>query len=384
MQFELTSDQTLIRQTVREFAEKNVRPIAAKADQEKRWPAENIPKMAELGLLGLNTPAELGGAGADMVSYAIAIEELSRVCASHGVIASVNNSLYLWPVTTFGTAAQHEKFAKPYAQGHKLGAYGLSEPVAGSDPAGGQSTAVKKGDHFVLNGQKNFITNGGHADTVIVFCKTDPSQRHKGMSALLVEKGMPGFTWSEPEHKVGIRAAHSTQLYFDNVEVPHENLLGKEGDGFKIAMKTLDGGRIGIAAQALGIAQACLEESIAYAKEREQFGKPIADFQAIQFKLADMAMRVQAARLLTYQAASLKDAGKDYGPAAAMAKCYAGDTAMWAATECVQIHGGNGYTTDYAAERHFRDAKITQIYEGTNEIQRVVIGGALLKGWLPQ
>ena len=226
MQFETTSEQDLIRQTVREFAEKNVRPIASKADQEKRWPAENIPKMAELGLMGLNTAPELGGAGADMVSYAIAIEELSRVCASHGVIASVNNSLYLWPVTNFGTDAQKQKFAVPYAQGRKLGAYGLSEPVAGSDPAGGQSTAQKKGDVYVLNGQKNFITNGGHADTVIVFCKTDPAQRHKGMSALLVEKGMPGFTWSEPEHKMGIRAAHSTQLYFDNVEVPKENLLG--------------------------------------------------------------------------------------------------------------------------------------------------------------
>jgi butyryl-CoA dehydrogenase len=380
MQFETTPEQELIRQTVREFAEKNVRPIAGKIDQEKRWPSENVPKMAELGLMGMNTPVEYGGAGADMVSYAIVVEELSRACASHGVICSVNNSLYLWPVMHFGSEAQKQKFGTPFAQGRKLGAYGLSEPVAGSDPAGGQSVAVKKGDAYVLNGQKNFITNGGHADAYIVFCKTDPSQRHKGMSALLVEKGMPGFSWSEPEHKMGIRAAHSTQLYFDNVEVPKENLLGKEGDGFKIAMQTLDGGRIGIAAQALGIAQACLEESIAYAKEREQFGKPIADFQAIQFKLADMQMRIQAARMLTYRAAALKDAGKKYGPAAASAKCYAGDVAMWAATEAVQIHGGNGYTTDYAAERHFRDAKITQIYEGTNEIQRVVVAGALLKG----
>ena len=365
---------------VREFAEKHVRPIAGKIDQEKRWPTENIPKMAELGLLGMNVPESHGGAGADMVSYAVAIEELSRACASHGVIASVNNSLYLWPIMQFGDDAQKERFGTPFAQGKKLGAYGLSEPVAGSDPAGGQSTAVKKGDAFVLNGQKNFITNGGHADAYIVFCKTDPAQRHKGMSALIVEKGMEGFTWSPPEHKMGIRAAHSTQLYFDNVEVPKENVLGEEGQGFKIAMQTLDGGRIGIAAQALGIAQACLEESVAYAKEREQFGKPIADFQAIQFKLADMAMRVQASRMLTYQAAALKDAGKPYGPAAAMAKCYAGDTAMWAATEAVQIHGGNGYTTDYAAERHFRDAKITQIYEGTNEIQRVVVAASLLKG----
>src|ERR1051325_7008050 len=377
---DLTPEQELTRRTVREFAERHVRPIAAKADQEKRWPAENVPRMAELGLLGMNVDPQWGGAGTGMVSYAIGIEELSRACASHGVIASVNNSLYLWPVLHFGTDAKKEKFAKPFAQGRKLGAYALSEPVAGTYPAGGQSVAAKKGDHYVLNGQKNFITNGGHADAYVVFCKTDPAAKHKGMSALLVEKGMTGFTWSEPEHKMGIRAAHSTQLYFDNVEVPAENLLGKEGDGFKVAMMTLDGGRIGIAAQALGIAQACLEESVDYAKQREQFGKPIAEFQAIQFKLADMAMRIQASRLLTYQAAALKDAGKKYGPAAAMAKCYAGDTAMWAATEAVQIHGGNGYTTDYAAERHFRDAKITQIYEGTNEIQRVVVAGAVLKG----
>ncbi|MFA5860506.1 MAG: acyl-CoA dehydrogenase [Candidatus Thermoplasmatota archaeon] len=380
MQFDLSSDQELIRQTAREFADKHVRPVAASCDQEKRWPEENVKRMAELGFLGMNVDPAHGGAGADMVSYAIVIEELSRACASHGVIASVNNSLYLWPVLQFGSDAQKEKFATPYAQGKKLGAYGLSEPVAGSDPAGGQTVAVKKGDGFILNGQKNFITNGGHADTYIVFCKTDPALRHKGMSALLVEKGMPGFTWSAPEHKMGIRAAHSTQLYFDNVEVPKENLLGKEGDGFKIAMQTLDGGRIGIAAQALGIAQACLDESVAYSKEREQFGKVISEFQAIQFKLADMAMRVKASRLLTYHAAALKDEHKDYSAAAAAAKCYAGDTAMWAATEAVQIHGGNGYTTDYAAERHFRDAKITQIYEGTNEIQRVVVAGALLKG----
>ncbi len=378
--FHLTPEQDMIRRMVREFAERDVAPIAGAIDRERRWPSENLPKMASLGLLGMNVPPEYGGAGTDMVSYAIAIEELSRACASHGVIASVNNSLYLWPVLKFGTDAQKEAFAVPFAKGEKLGAYALSEPVAGSDPAGGQTVATRKGDAFVLNGQKNFITNGGHADAYVVFCKTDPSLKHKGMSALVVEKGMPGFTWSAPEHKMGIRAAHSTQLYFDNVEVPAASLLGKEGDGFKIAMATLDGGRIGIAAQAVGIAQACLDASLAYAKERQQFGKPIAEFQAIQFKLADMHMRAQAARLLTYQAAAMKDAGDAYGPAAAAAKCFAGDAAMWAATEAVQIHGGNGYTTDYPVERHFRDAKITQIYEGTNEIQRVVVAGALLKG----
>ncbi len=379
MPFRTTPDQDMIRSMVREFAEKHVKPIASAIDQEKRWPTENIPRMAELGLMGMNVAAEHGGAGADMVSYAIVIEELSRVCAAHGVIASVNNSLYCWPIETYATAEQKKKFLEPYARGEKLGAYGLSEPVAGSDPAGGQTVAVKKGDGFILNGQKNFITNGGHADTTIVFCKTNPEERHKGMSALLVEKGMPGFTWSEPEHKMGIRAAHSTQLYFDNVEIPAENLLGKEGDGFKIAMKTLDGGRIGIAAQALGIAQGSLEASIAYAKEREQFGSKISEFQAIKFKLADMAMRTEASRLLTYRAAEMKDHGENYSAAAAMAKCYAGDSAMTNAIEAVQIHGGNGYTTDYPVERFMRDAKITQIYEGTNEIQRIVVSGALLK-----
>ncbi|HVL48825.1 MAG TPA: acyl-CoA dehydrogenase [Candidatus Thermoplasmatota archaeon] len=377
MDFKLTADQEAIRALVREFAEKDVAPIASKIDETRRWPEENIPKMAALGLMGVNVPPEHGGAGADMVSYAIVVEELSRACASHGVIASVNNSLSGWPLLTYGNAEQKRKYLEPMARGEKLGAYALSEPAAGSDPGSATTIATKKGGSYVLNGQKNFITNGGHAKTYIVFAKTNLDlpfeQRHRGMSAFILEAGTPGFTWSEPEHKMGIRAAHSTQLFFDNVEIPAENLLGKEGDGFKIAMSTLDGGRIGIAAQAVGIAQASLDASVAYANEREQFGKKIRDFQAIQFKIADMAMRVEAARLLTYRAAAQKDAGQKYGPAAAMAKCFAGDAAMENALQAVQIHGGNGYTTDYPVERYMRDAKITQIYEGTNEVQRLVV-----------
>ncbi|MHB8586946.1 MAG: acyl-CoA dehydrogenase [Thermoplasmatota archaeon] len=384
MDFAPTADQELIRKTVRQFAEKDVAPIAAAIDREKRWPEANIPKMASLGLLGMFIPTQYGGAGADHMSYAITIEELSRACASHGVIASVNNSLSGWPLLHFGTEEQKQRYLAPMASGQKLGAFALSEPAAGSDPGSGTTVAVKKGDSYVLNGQKNFITNGGHAGTYIVFAKTRTDlpyeQRHRGMSALIVEAGMPGFTWSEPEHKMGIRAAHSTQLFFDNVEVPAHNLLGKEGEGFKIAMMTLDGGRIGIAAQALGIAQASLDASVAYAKQREQFGKPIVKFQGIQFKLADMATRIQAARLLTYQAAWLKEKGQPYSQAAAMAKVYASETAMEAATQAVQIHGGMGYTTDYPVERYMRDAKITEIYEGTSEIQRLVIARGVEEG----
>ncbi len=373
MDLQHTEDQQLIRNMVREFAQKEVAPIAGEIDREKRWPAENVERMAELGLLGMTVPEAYGGSGADMVSYAIAVEELSRVCPSHGVICSVNNSLAAWPLLEYGTEEQKQEFLVPMARGEELGAYALSEPSAGSDPAGGRTRAERDGDMYVLNGDKNFITNGGHASTYIVFAKTDPGAKHKGMSAFIVTEDMDGFSWSEPEEKMGIRAAHSTQLFFDDVEVPVENRLGEEGEGFYIAMKTLDGGRVGIASQAVGIAQGCLDAATDYAGEREQFGEPIGSFQAIQFKLADLRMRTQASRLLTYEAAAAKDRGEDYGPKAAMAKCYAGDTAVWAAREAVQVHGGNGYTTDYPVERLMRDAKITQIYEGTNEIQRLVI-----------
>ena len=378
MGFALTPEQEAIRKMVREFAEAELRPVAAELDREGRFPSQHLPKMAALGLLGMPFPPEYGGAGADHVSYAIAIEELSRCCAATGVVCSVNNSLAGWPLLAFGTEAQKRRFLAPMAKGERLGAYALSEPGAGSDPAGMSTTAVKKGDGWVLNGQKNFITNGSAAEIFIVFAKTDPPAKHRGISAFVVEKGTAGFTQSPPEEKMGIRAAHSTQLFFDNVEVPKENLLGKAGEGFVIAMRTLEGGRIGIAAQAVGIAQACVDASAAYAKEREQFGRPIGKFQAIQFKLADMAVRTEAARLLTYKAAAMKDAGGKYGTMSSMAKLFASEAAMKNAIEAVQIHGGNGYTTDYPVERFMRDAKITEIYEGTSEIQRLVIGRDVL------
>jgi acyl-CoA dehydrogenase len=378
MDFQLTEDQRMIRDMVRDFAENEVEPVAGEVDREKRWPEENVDRMAELGLMGMVVPEAWGGSGADYVSYAIAVEELSRVCASHGVICSVNNSLASWPVLEYGTDEQKEEYLEPMASGEELGAYALSEPGAGSDPAGGRTTADRKGDSYVINGDKNYITNGGHADTYVLFAKTDPDAGNRGMTAFIVERDRDGFTWSEPEEKVGIRAAHSTQLFLDDVEVPAANRLGDEGDGFHIAMKTLNGGRVGIAAQATGIAQGALDASVNYAGEREQFDKKIGEFQAIQHKLADMQMRTKASRLLTYEAAERKENGQDHAQAAAEAKCYAGDTAVDVAQEAVQVHGGNGYTTDYPVERFMRDAKICQIYEGTQEIQRNIIAGQLL------
>ncbi|MBI4393515.1 MAG: acyl-CoA dehydrogenase [Euryarchaeota archaeon] len=379
MDFHLTPEQELIRKTVREFAEKEVAPKAAAIDREKRFPTETVKRMGELGLMGVTVAAEWGGAGLDSISYAITIEELSRACAATGVICSVNNSLSGYPLEAYGTPEQKRKFLTPMAKGEALGAFGLSEPNAGSDPAAMSTTAVKKGDGYVLNGQKNFITNGGHADTYIVFAKTDAAAKHKGITAFIVEKGRPGFTWSKPEEKMGIRAAHSVQLYFDNCELPADDRLGAEGDGFKIAMRTLDGGRIGIASQAVGIAQAALDASIAYSLQRSQFGRPIGSFQAVQWLIADMAVAVEGARLLTWKAAQMKDAGEKFGPLAAMAKLYASEVAMKAAINAVQIHGGNGYTRDYPVERLMRDAKITEIYEGTSEVQRMVIAGNLLR-----
>ncbi len=371
--FSLTEEQQLIRRTVKDFADKHVRPIASEIDEEKRFPTENIKRLADLGLMGMLIPEEYGGSGADTVSYAITIEELSRACASHGVIASVNNSLCAFPIYNWGTEDQRERFLEPLCNGTKLGAYALSEPGAGSDPAGMSSTATKDGDTYTINGQKNFITNGGHADTYIYFAKTDPGERHRGMSAFILDKDMDGFDWSEPEEKMGIRAAHSVQLFLDDVEVPEDRLLGSEGEGFKIAMQVLDGGRIGIGAQAVGIAQACLDASKAYASEREQFGQAIKNFQAIQFKIADMAMRTEVARNQVYKAAAMKDAGEDVTRTASIAKLNASEAAMDNAVQAVQVHGGNGYTTDYPVERYMRDAKITEIYEGTSEIQRLVI-----------
>ncbi len=379
MDFQPTPEHDLIRQTVREFADTQLAPNAGQWDHDHAIPREIIDSMAQLGLMGMNFPVEAGGAGADMVSYCIAIEELSRGCASSGVICSVNNSLSGWPLHTYGTPEQHEKYLKPMLQGQKLGAFGLTEPNAGSDVVSMQTTATKDGDEYVLNGQKLFITNAGLADTYIVFAQTDKEAGHRGQSAFIVEKGTPGFEIGKPEDKLGICGAPCCPLFFEDCRVPASNMLGEEGMGFKIAMKTLDGGRLGIASQALGIAQAAFDASLTYAKERKQFGRPIGSNQAIQWKLADMATRIDASRLMIYRAATLKDAGADYSQQSAMAKLYASETAMWAATEAIQIHGGNGYTKDYPVERHFRDAKITEIYEGTSEIQRLVISNHLLK-----
>ncbi|MBW3581626.1 MAG: acyl-CoA dehydrogenase [Euryarchaeota archaeon] len=378
MKIQLTDEQELIRRTVREFAEKEVAPKAAAWDKDKTFPAEVVPKMAALGLMGMPFPQELGGAGTDMVSYCIAIEELARADASVAVTMSVNNSLYSWPLYTFGDEEQHKKWLTPHLKGEKLGAYGLSEPGAGSDVAAMKTRAEKKGDSYVLNGQKSWITNGGHADSYVVFAKTDPEKKHRGISAFLLAKDTPGFTCGKPEDKLGIRASSTTTLHFDNVEVPEDQRIGDEGIGFKIAMQTLDGGRLGIASQATGIAQAAFDHALSYAKERKQFGQAIGRFQAIQGKLADMAMKLEASRMLTYRACDLRDRKEPHSKEAAMAKLYASEAAMSITREAVQVYGGNGYMSEFPLERYMRDAKITEIYEGTSEIQRIVIARRLL------
>lgn len=379
MDFTLSEEHLMMRQMVREFAEKEVAPTAAERDEEERFDRTIFDKLAELGLTGIPWDEKYGGAGADYLSYIIAVEELSRVCASTGVTLSAHISLASWPIYKFGTEEQKQKFLRPLAEGKMIGGYGLTEPGSGSDAAGMKTTAVKDGDHYVLNGSKIFITNGGVAGLYVVFAVTQPELKHKGITAFIVEADREGFSIGKKEKKLGIRSSPTTEIIFDNVRIPESNRLGEEGEGFKIAMMTLDGGRSGIAAQAVGIAQGALEHAIAYAKERKQFGKPIAANQGISFKLADMATKVEAARLLTYQAAWLEDQGLPYGKASSMAKLFAGDTAMEVTTEAVQIFGGYGYTREYPVERMMRDAKITQIYEGTNEIQRVVIANYLLK-----
>ncbi|TFJ93387.1 acyl-CoA dehydrogenase [Lentibacillus salicampi] len=379
MNFQLTEEQEMLRKMVRDFAKKDVEPTAAERDEEERFDRVIFDKMAELGLTGIPWPEEYGGIEADFVSYVIAIEELSRVCASTGVTLSAHLSLASWPIYKYGNEEQKKTFLYQLATGEALGAYALSEPGSGSDAAGMKTVAKQDGDDYILNGNKVWITNGGVADIYIVFALTDPERGNKGISAFIVEKDMEGFTTGKKEKKLGIRSSPTTELIFDNCRVPKENLLGEEGQGFKIAMSTLDGGRNGIAAQALGIAQGALDAAADYAKEREQFGKPIAANQGISFKLADMATEVEASRLLTYQAAWLESEGEPYGKASAMSKLFAGDTAMRTTTEAVQVFGGYGYTKDYPVERYMRDAKITQIYEGTNEIQRLVIGRMLTK-----
>ncbi|WP_174614964.1 acyl-CoA dehydrogenase [Virgibacillus ihumii] len=379
MDFQLTEEQEMLRKMVRDFAKNEVEPTAAERDEEERFDRKIFDKMAELGLTGIPWQEEYGGIGADFVSYVIAVEELSRVCASTGVTLSAHLSLASWPIYKYGNEEQKKTFLYRLATGEALGAYALSEPGSGSDAANMKTVAKKDGDDYILNGNKVWITNGGVADLYLVFAITDPEARHKGISAFIVEKGTEGFTFGKKEKKLGIRSSPTTELIFENCRVPKENMLGAEGDGFKIAMTTLDGGRNGIAAQALGIAQGALDAATDYAKEREQFGKPIAANQGISFKLADMATEVEASRLLTYQAAWLESEGKPYGKASAMSKLFAGDAAMRITVEAVQVFGGYGYTKDYPVERYMRDAKITQIYEGTNEIQRLVIGRMLTK-----
>ncbi|WP_144460134.1 acyl-CoA dehydrogenase [Siminovitchia fortis] len=378
MNFKLSEEHEMIRKMVRDFAKKEVEPTAAERDEEESFDMDIFEKMAGLGLTGIPWPEKYGGIGSDFLAYCIAVEELSRVCASTGVTLSAHTSLAGWPVYTFGTEKQKQKYLKPMAEGTKIGAYGLTEPGSGSDASSMKTTAKRDGDHYVLNGSKIFITNGGIADIYIVFALLNPEDK-RSSTAFIIEKGFEGFSVGKKEKKLGIRSSPTTEIIFEDCKVPAENVLGEEGQGFKIAMMTLDGGRNGIAAQAVGIAQGALDVAVEYAKERKQFGRPIVDNQAIAFKLADMATGIEASRLLTYQAAWLESEGLPYGKESAMSKLMAGDTAMKVTTEAVQIFGGYGYTKDYPVERYMRDAKITQIYEGTQEIQRLVISRMLTK-----
>lgn len=379
MEFLLTDIQEEIRRMTQEFAAKEVRPLADEIDKEARHPEELVRRMAELGLLGMMVPEEWGGSGLDTISYAIAMENVSWGCASTGVVMSVNNSLYCDPVHKYATDAQKETWLRPFASGEKVGCFGLTEPASGSDAAHMNTRAERKGDRYILRGQKNFITNGPFADAIVVMAATDPSLGAKGVSAFVVPRGTKGYIVEKNDDKLGIKGSHSCTISFDECEVPAENRLGEEGHGFKIAMGTLDGGRIGIASQALGIARAAFEAARDWAKERKAFGEPISNFQAIQFKLADMATEIDAARLLTWRAAYAKDKGLRNSRESAMAKLYASEVAMKVCTQAVQVFGGYGYIREYPVERHFRDAKITEIYEGTSEIQRIVISANVLK-----
>jgi butyryl-CoA dehydrogenase len=378
MDFELTDEQRMFQETARQFADKEIAPIAGKVDELGEFPRETIQNLGELGFMGIGVPQAYGGAGADTVCYVLALEEISRACASHGVIMSVNNSLYCEPLLHFGTEEQKQRFLAPVAGGKAMGCFCLSEPNAGSDAANQETAARREGDGYILNGTKNFITNGNEAAYAIVFATINRELKHKGICAFVVERGTPGFTVAHLEKKLGIRGTSCAQLSLENCRVPAGNWLGQEGDGFKIALATLDVGRIGIAAQAVGIARAALEASVDYSKQRVQFGKPIAANQAIQFMVADMATEIDAARLLTLNAALLKDRGIRHTKESSMAKLYASEVAMRAGVKGVQIFGGYGYMMDYPAQRFMRDAKITEIYEGTSEVQRMVIAHALL------
>lgn len=379
MEFGFSKEHTLLKQMYREFAENEVKHLAAEIDEEERFPVETVEKLSKAGFMGIPFPKKYGGEGGDNLGYAMAVEELSRVCATTGVIVSAHTSLGAHPIYEFGTEEQKQKYLVPLAKGEKLGAFGLTEPNAGTDASSQQTVAVLDGDSYILNGSKIFITNAGYAHTYIIMAMTDKSKGTKGISAFIVDADTPGFSVGTKEKKLGIRGSATCELIFEDCRIPKENLLGKEGIGFKVAMKTLDGGRIGIASQALGIAQGALDETISYVKERKQFGRPIAAFQNTQFQLADMASKVEAARYLVYRAAHNKDKGLPYSYEAAMAKLFAAETAMEVTTKAVQLHGGYGYTRDYPVERMMRDAKITEIYEGTSEVQRMVISAGLLK-----
>lgn len=379
MNFQLTEEQILIQKTARAFADNELAPGVVERDDKKIWPREGVKQMGELGFMGMMVDPKWDGGGMDSISYTIAMEEISRVEASSGVVMSVNNSLVCYLLEKFGSDFLKEKYLKPLASGKKLGAFSLSEPQSGSDASNMRTIAKKEGDHYIISGTKNWVTNGINSNYVILFAVTEKGIGYKGVSCFIVEKGWDGLETGKPENKLGIRASDTCELYFDNVKVPVENLIGKEGEGFTIALVILDGGRIGIASQAIGIAQASLNASVSYSRERIQFGKPIAKNQAIQFKIADMAMEIEAARLLIRQAAWKKDQKQNYGHIASMAKVYASEVAMRASTQCVQIHGGFGYMRESGIERLMRDAKITQIYEGTSEIQRIVIARELLK-----
>ena len=373
MEFGYSKEQVLLREMYKKFAETEIKPLAEELDEEERFPVESIPKLARYGFMGIPFTKEYGGAGGNYLTYAMAVEELGKVCATTAVIVSAHTSLCAGPIYYFGTEEQKQKYLVPLAKGEKIGAFGLTEPSAGTDSSMQQTTAVLDGDEYVLNGTKVFITNAGYADIYVVIAMTDKSKGNKGISAFIVEKGTPGFSVGKKERKMGIRGSATCDLIFENCRIPKENILGKEGQGFKIAMQTLDGGRIGIASQALGIMQGAIDECVKYVMERRQFGKKIGQFQNTQFELADMATKAEAAKLLVYEAAATKDAGKPYSHLSAMCKYFAGSTASDITRRCLQLFGGYGYTRDYPVERMMRDAKITEIYEGTSEVQKMVI-----------
>lgn len=379
MDFNLTREQEMMRKMVREFAVNEVEPIAASIDIEARFPIETVTKAGEVGLMGMPFPPEWGGAGADYIAYVMAIEELSKVCGATGVIVQTHVALCTWPIFTFGTEEQKKKYMPDLTSGKKLGAFGLTEPNAGTDAAGQQTRAVDMGDHWLLNGSKIFISGGGIAETYIIFAMTDKSKGTRGISAFIVDAGLPGFTVPKKENKMGIRGSVAAELVFEDVKLPKDALLGKEGQGFKVAMSSLDVGRLGVAAQALGIAQGAFDKTVEYMKSRKQFGRSLDKFQALAFDMADMETRIDAARLLLYKAADLRQKGLPSTVEAAKAKLYCSETAMYVTTKAVQFHGGYGYIKDYPVERMMRDAKITEIYEGTSEVMKMVISGSIFK-----